>query len=69
LDFFSSRHRQGGVPPLGSYLWNANPMIWHPTNMGEVDALLAAQVDVFLLQLRLSSAVTQSFDNKFLSYM
>ena len=43
--------------------------IWHPTNIGEVDALLAAQVDVYLLQLRLSSAVTQSFDNKFLSYM
>jgi hypothetical protein len=67
--FLSSSPQQGGVPPLGSYLWNTNPMIWHPTNMGKVDSLLAAQVDVYLLQLRLSSAVTQSFDNKFLSYM
>jgi hypothetical protein len=26
-------------------------LIWHPTNEGEVDALLAAQVDVYVLQL------------------
>jgi hypothetical protein len=43
--------------------------IWHPTigatNEGKVDSLFAAQVDVYLLQLGLSSSVTTSFDNKF----
>jgi hypothetical protein len=29
--------------------------IWHSINEGEVDALLAAHVDVYVLQLRLSS--------------
>jgi hypothetical protein len=44
--------------------------IWHPTYGGEVDALLAAQVDVYVLQLRLpvSTSVAQSFDNKFCRY-
>jgi hypothetical protein len=43
-----------------------------PANEGELDALLAAHIDVYVLQHRLSSigsSVTQSFDTKYCSYM
>jgi hypothetical protein len=43
--------QQGGVPPLQGLAAIFGMPIWHPTNKGKVDALLAAQIDVFILQL------------------
>jgi hypothetical protein len=44
--------------------------IWHSSNEDKVDAILAAQVYMYILQLclsRIDTFVTQSFDNKYCS--
>jgi hypothetical protein len=49
--FLLSHPQQGGVPPLQGLAAIFGMPIWHPTNKGKVDALLASQIDVFILQL------------------
>jgi hypothetical protein len=65
--FLLSHARQGRVSIFGM-------PTWHPTNESKLarDALLAAQIDVYVLQLCLHSvgnSVIQSFDNKNCSHM